>query len=163
MSRHTKPHKCSSCSKPFSTHNDLERHMKRVHTKSVSSHPNNIRFLSSSHKNIGYRCAAPDCTKGDKLWPRLDNFRQHCNRIHKDHDPEELVRKSRVDPSHEAEDNGGAIAVDDKIPHTVSSEQIYQQKPKTTGADGAEPQVLTDETQKALDELMALWTPIATA
>ena len=85
MSRHTKPHKCraGNCTKNFSTNNDLERHKKSVH-----------KIAPRSGSDKSYRCAAPNCSKKDKLWPRLDNFRQHCTRIHKGEDIDELVRKS---------------------------------------------------------------------
>ena len=83
MSRHTKPHKCERCPKTFSTHNDLERHMKSVH-----------KIAPRNGTDRSFRCAALDCTKKDKIWPRLDNFRQHCARIHKEDNIDELVRKS---------------------------------------------------------------------
>lgn len=93
MSRHTRPHRCraSNCEKTFSTNNDLERHMKSVH-----------KIAPRSGTDKSYRCAALNCSKKDKLWPRLDNFRQHCSRIHKGEDIDELVRKSEVsrEPSH---------------------------------------------------------------
>ncbi|KAL8712462.1 MAG: hypothetical protein Q9220_003310 [cf. Caloplaca sp. 1 TL-2023] len=43
-----------------------------------------------------FRCAAINCPKKEKIWPRLDNFRQHCIRIHQDEDCDDLVRKSVV-------------------------------------------------------------------
>ena len=85
MSWHTRPYKCTAnnCSKDFSTNNDLERHKKSVH-----------KIAPKNGTDKSYRCAAPNCSKKEKLWPRLDNFRQHCTRIHKDQNIEELVRKS---------------------------------------------------------------------
>jgi hypothetical protein len=37
-------------------------------------------------------CAADSCTNKDKIWPRLDNFKQHVQRMHKDDDLIELIR-----------------------------------------------------------------------
>ena len=78
----SRPFKCALCSKSFSTKNDLERHKKSIHKVT----PKNI-------SDKVYKCAAPGCTKSDKLWPRLDNFRQHCMRIHKDIDTDRLVQE----------------------------------------------------------------------
>lgn len=87
--RHTKPFKCneSNCtrSKGFSTKNDLDRHKKSVHKIA----PKNVVDKS-------YRCAAVNCPKKEKIWPRPDNFRQHCKRMHRDEDSEELLRKSVI-------------------------------------------------------------------
>lgn len=89
MLRHTKPFVCeeSNCNRKagFSTKNDLERHKKSVHK---------ITPRNASDKS--YRCAATNCPKKEKIWPRLDNFRQHCSRMHKEMDCEELVRMSVV-------------------------------------------------------------------
>lgn len=85
--RHTKPFKCLQphCPKPdgFSTKNDLDRHLKSVH-----------KFAPINIADKRYKCMA--CTGKDKIWPRLDNFRAHCIRIHKDQDTDELVRQSVV-------------------------------------------------------------------
>ncbi|KAL8786431.1 MAG: hypothetical protein Q9195_008201 [Heterodermia aff. obscurata] len=62
------------------THNDTDRHMKSVHKVA----PKNGTYRS-------YRCAAPNCPKKEKIWPRLDNFRQHCHRLHKGEAIDELV------------------------------------------------------------------------
>ena len=43
-----------------------------------------------------FRCAAANCPKKEKIWPRLDNFRQHCVRMHPNEKIDELVRKSVV-------------------------------------------------------------------
>ena len=82
LSRHSKPHKCGHCNHSFSTHNDVERHMKSVH-----------KIAPRNGTDRSFRCVAPNCTKSEKIWPRLDNFRQHCHRIHKDYDIDELVRE----------------------------------------------------------------------
>lgn len=90
--RHSKPFKCEvpGCSKTdgFSTNNDLERHRKSVHG-----------IAPKNGTDRSFRCAARGCPKREKIWPRLDNFRQHCLRIHQDEDCDELVRKSVVSSS----------------------------------------------------------------
>ncbi len=91
MLRHTRPYKCQElgCTKKdgFSTNNDLERHRKSVH-----------KIAPKNSSDRSFRCAAPNCTKREKIWPRLDNFRQHCMRMHsKDYaNIDDLVRKSVV-------------------------------------------------------------------
>ncbi|KAL8940356.1 MAG: hypothetical protein Q9211_002322 [Gyalolechia sp. 1 TL-2023] len=93
MLRHEKPFKCDvpGCSKigGFSTNNDLDRHKKSVH-----------KIMPKNSTDRSFRCAALNCPKKEKIWPRLDNFRQHCFRIHPGEDCDELVRKSEMDPGH---------------------------------------------------------------
>ncbi|KAL8652327.1 MAG: hypothetical protein Q9210_002749 [Variospora velana] len=88
--RHEKPFKCEvpGCSKSdgFSTNNDLDRHKKSVH-----------KIMPQHSTDRSFRCAARNCPKREKIWPRLDNFRQHCLRIHSEVDCDELVRKSEMD------------------------------------------------------------------
>ncbi|KAL8873004.1 MAG: hypothetical protein Q9174_001464 [Haloplaca sp. 1 TL-2023] len=88
-------HACHLCDKAFSTVNDLDRHKKSVH-----------KLLPLGDRS--YRCAAPGCPKGEKLWPRLDNFRQHCTRIHPGEDVDELVRKSTVAQAPSGEEREGS-------------------------------------------------------
>ncbi|KAI4278719.1 MAG: hypothetical protein LQ337_000828 [Flavoplaca oasis] len=75
MLRHEKPYKCDvlNCQKNdgFSTNNDLDRHKKSVH-----------KIMPTNSNDRSFRCAALNCPKREKIWPRLDNFRQHCKRIH---------------------------------------------------------------------------------
>ncbi|KAI4182512.1 MAG: hypothetical protein LQ348_004834 [Seirophora lacunosa] len=89
--RHAKPYKCEvrGCSKTdgFSTNNDLDRHKKSVH-----------KIMPKNSTDRSFRCAASNCPKREKIWPRLDNFRQHCLRIHAEMDCDELVRKSEMEP-----------------------------------------------------------------
>ena len=89
MLRHTRPFECQepNCNRKvgFSTKNDLERHKKSVH-----------KIAPKNSTDRSFRCAAKNCPKKDKIWPRLDNFRQHCLRMHAAEDCEELVRMSVV-------------------------------------------------------------------
>lgn len=62
------------------TVNDLDRHRKCVH-----------RLQPKSGSTRLWRCASADCKDKDKIWPRLDNFRSHLKRMHKDEDTELLV------------------------------------------------------------------------
>lgn len=71
---------CVRAGKGFSTINDLDRHQKSVHKIGVE-------------KSKSYQCAASGCSKKDKIWPRLDNFKQHIERMHKEDDLIQLVRK----------------------------------------------------------------------
>lgn len=84
MLRHNKPFKCHvpGCrrgGKGFTTVNDLNRHKKSVHR---------IGALENS-----YQCASEHCRNREKIWPRLDNFKQHIHRMHKDEDEQDLIRR----------------------------------------------------------------------
>ncbi|KAL8688096.1 MAG: hypothetical protein Q9218_005905 [Villophora microphyllina] len=89
--QHEKPYKCDvrGCTKDtgFSTQNDLDRHKKSVH-----------KIMPES----SFRCAARNCYKAQKIWPRLDMFRQHCLRIHPDEACDDLVSRSAVNVNFEA-------------------------------------------------------------
>ena len=82
--RHEKPHKCtiSGCPRKegFTTKNDLDRHKKSLHGISL---PNDRSF----------KCAGAQCNKRGKIWPRLDNFKSHCQRMHSKEDLDELLKK----------------------------------------------------------------------
>lgn len=84
MLKHEKPYKCEikGCRrgpKGFTTINDLNRHKKSVHR---------IGALSKS-----YQCASEHCRNKEKIWPRLDNFKQHVHRMHNDEDEAELIQR----------------------------------------------------------------------
>jgi hypothetical protein len=66
----------------FGTKNDLERHKKCVHHKIPDRGPKKK-----------YKCFGDHCVRQHKLWPRLDNFRQHLGRIHSSEDPGILLKK----------------------------------------------------------------------
>jgi len=85
--RHTRPFKCryTNCSKNhegFPTQNDCDRHMQSVHKAPVK---NGVIK--------GYRCPSNVCKSKDKLWTRLDNYRNHLKRMHKQDNILEFVRR----------------------------------------------------------------------
>ncbi|KPI45779.1 uncharacterized protein AB675_268 [Cyphellophora attinorum] len=84
--RHARQYRCIEVNCPrtsigFATINDLYRHEKSVHGKHVG-------------KSRMYKCFAPGCAKASKLWPRLDNFKQHLIRMHPNEDIDALVKRS---------------------------------------------------------------------
>ena len=90
MLRHSRPYKCDhlNCNRQnlgFSTRNDLDRHRKSVH-----------KIAPETSTDKTYMCVAATCRHKKKVWPRADNFRQHCVRLHGDIDIEYLIRKSLV-------------------------------------------------------------------
>jgi len=87
--RHSKPFTCDEpdCKrggKGFTTTNDLERHKKSVHRIGLDAG--------------SYQCASPYCKNPHKVWPRLDNFKQHIDRMHGDEDHEDLIKRSEFQP-----------------------------------------------------------------
>jgi hypothetical protein len=85
MLKHDKPHKCdvANCSRTegFITVNDLMRHKKSVHKVGVDT-------ITRS-----FKCAYPNCKSPEKVWPRLDNFKQHIIRMHKVDDVKDLIAR----------------------------------------------------------------------
>ncbi|SLM40736.1 Zinc finger, C2H2-like [Lasallia pustulata] len=98
--RHEKPYRCEvpDCTRMegFSTKNDLERHRKSKH-----------KLVPTTGTDRSFRCAAPSCPKKEKIWPRLDNFRQHCKRMHTEEDVEVLVAQSELEPGCPSGSNAG--------------------------------------------------------
>ena len=86
--RHEKPFICDEpdCDRGmgFTTINDLDRHKKSIH-----------KIMPPGSKM--YRCASEHCTEKSKQWPRLDNFRQHCERMHRAENIEDLVERFVLD------------------------------------------------------------------
>ena len=84
--RHRKLFKCDEPNCPrkegFGTINDLARHKKCVHNKEPERGP-----------KMMYMCFGTNCPRPNKRWPRLDNFKQHLNRMHHDEDGEVLLKK----------------------------------------------------------------------
>ncbi|KAL1965978.1 hypothetical protein VTN77DRAFT_4918 [Rasamsonia byssochlamydoides] len=85
--RHKREWKCDEphCTRKegFGTINDLERHKKCVHRKIPDRGPKKV-----------YMCFGKNCRRSSKKWPRLDNFRQHLQRVHPKENADELLRKS---------------------------------------------------------------------
>ncbi|CDM29245.1 Zinc finger, C2H2-like [Penicillium roqueforti FM164] len=87
--RHKKLFKCDVPNCPrkdgFGTINDLARHKKCVHNKEPERGP-----------KMMYMCFGTNCPRPNKRWPRLDNFKQHLNRMHREEDGEALLKKRTV-------------------------------------------------------------------
>jgi CheY-like chemotaxis protein len=82
--RHVRQHKCpflpcSQQERGFATFNDLDRHMRAVHK-------------INTRNSKTYKCFDVDCTKADKEWPRLDNFKLHIQKTHGSENLELLLR-----------------------------------------------------------------------
>lgn len=99
------PYSCSipGCGRSFVNQHDLGRHSKTVHMNQDAGE--------------GYRCAFVGCTKTDKIWTRLDNFKNHLKKQHGVEQVDELVQKSaRVNSS----SNGN-------VPFAVTTPQMFSQ------------------------------------
>lgn len=81
MLRHAKNFFCGEpgCKEAFAFIKELESHRRTMHKIGVT-------FEQT------YQCAASECHNKDKIWPRLDNYKQHILRMHKDQDLIELIR-----------------------------------------------------------------------
>lgn len=82
--KHQKPFTCDipNCKRGgqgFTTVNDLDRHKKSVHQIGL--------------RNKSYQCASETCRNKEKIWPRLDNFKQHIERMHRDENEIDLIAK----------------------------------------------------------------------
>lgn len=71
---------CKRAEQGFSTVNDLDRHKKSVHKIGLN-------------KSKSWRCAAANCSNAKKMWPRLDNFKQHIERMHKEEEILDLIQR----------------------------------------------------------------------
>lgn len=80
--RDFKPHVCSAsgCGRQFVNQHDLLRHARTIHTEHNSK--------------SGYRCIFKDCSKRDKIWNRLDNFKKHLREQHKLDKVQRFVERS---------------------------------------------------------------------
>jgi hypothetical protein len=74
---------CKREGQGFTTINDLVRHKKSVHR---------IGLLKKS-----YQCASDSCRNKEKIWPRLDNFKQHIERMHKGEDDLDLIKRYDIE------------------------------------------------------------------
>ncbi|KAJ6284320.1 hypothetical protein J3E71DRAFT_194259 [Bipolaris maydis] len=87
--QHEKPFKCDTpkckrASEGFATSHDLDRHKKSVHQVDFN--------------NRSYRCVGKNCKNKEKIWPRLDNFKQHVQRMHQDEDETDVIERSKWNP-----------------------------------------------------------------
>ncbi|EXJ88347.1 hypothetical protein A1O1_05277 [Capronia coronata CBS 617.96] len=128
--RHEREHRCHfpTCmrkSKGFATKNDLDRHLKSVH---------HINSRGTKY----YKCLAEGCPRADRKWPRLDNFKQHLQKMHKDQDPDHLLELSeswynqqqRL-PQGQREDGAESIDFDivlpsDSVTPTMAPQKQYE-------------------------------------
>lgn len=88
--QHTKPFLCAQpgCQRAqrregFATRNDLERHKKSVHRADP--------LVGKKSGYICYACPRPSPGTKEKWWPRLDNFKAHIQRKHKDWQMQSLI------------------------------------------------------------------------
>lgn len=113
-----KPYVCMEPDCPriagFSTRNDLDRHKRSVH-----------RISSDSRYTTAYKCAGINCAKPDKIWPRLDNFRSHCERMHNKEDINALLRKL-VSMFHAVSIPEGCLTIDRSEIDPITEEPIYR-------------------------------------
>jgi hypothetical protein len=72
---------CDRCDKHFTLRHDHLRHIRTVHRQ--------------EHDHV-YRCAVPGCTKGDRIYNRLDNFKKHLKTTHRTESLKEVVQNSRT-------------------------------------------------------------------
>lgn len=74
--RHSRPFKCAipDCQnvKGFASEIELKGHVDSKHAD----------LSGEGSQSIQYVCRSIGCQSGDKLWPRLDNFRNRLRRIH---------------------------------------------------------------------------------
>lgn len=81
--KHDKPYRCEEpdCKRDegFTTRNDLDRHKKSVHQIDVH--------------NKSYKCAGKNCRNKEKVWPRLDNFKQHVRQMHAKEELDDVIER----------------------------------------------------------------------
>lgn len=102
----SKPYIClaSGCGRHFVNQHDLARHERTMHTEQNS--------------RSGYRCTFETCSKRDKIWNRLDNFKKHLREQHKLDNVQPFVeRSSRMN----AENHGNA-------PFDVTTPEAFSKK-----------------------------------
>jgi hypothetical protein len=75
-----KPYICpqQNCNIQFTHSADISRHLRTVHQEPGG----------------GLRCAVEGCSKADKIWTRLDSFKNHVSNRHEGADVNDLVRRS---------------------------------------------------------------------
>ncbi|KAF2109428.1 hypothetical protein BDV96DRAFT_604761 [Lophiotrema nucula] len=119
MLKHSKPFKCNQANcrrgdRGFTTINDLIRHKKSVHRIGATTN--------------SYQCASETCRNKEKIWPRLDNFKQHISRMHGDEDEADLIRKSQYrppDPASTAEQSLSVAPMDTTLIAGIGTEKQF--------------------------------------
>jgi hypothetical protein len=64
----------------FVTQNDLSRHKRSIHNL-------------YDNTTLSWRCASVQCRSKEKIWRRLDNFKQHLRRMHPLEDVDHLLQR----------------------------------------------------------------------
>lgn len=79
--QHTCTHADCTREMGFRSPHDLHRHQRSKHgDKSLGS------------QSSGYHCPAENCNR-EKLWPRLDNLKQHIAKVHSKEDTNNLIAR----------------------------------------------------------------------
>lgn len=75
-----KPYACpqQNCNIQFKHSADISRHLRTMHQEPGG----------------GFRCAVEGCSKADKIWTRLDSFKNHVSKRHLGADVNDMVRRS---------------------------------------------------------------------
>lgn len=86
MRMHVKPYRCDvpGCTRTggFTTKNDLSRHKKSIH----------MGGIDPTSKTGSYRCTGKNCKNPKKVWPRLDNFKSHLEKMHNGEDTKAIIK-----------------------------------------------------------------------
>jgi hypothetical protein len=89
LRNHERPYHCNfpGCTwvKGFTSLTDLERHKKSKH----------LGYIPSK----GWKCKGRNCWNPTKIWPRLDNFKQHIRKMHRDEDLDAVIAASVISVS----------------------------------------------------------------
>ncbi|KLU87651.1 hypothetical protein MAPG_06646 [Magnaporthiopsis poae ATCC 64411] len=86
-----------------------------------SRHPN-------SHPSPCYKCHLGDCARGNKLWPREDNFRQHLRRKHHLNGTENIDEFIRDGPQAKPEPPGSTPVIQAPPPQPQPAQHQHQQR-----------------------------------
>ena len=122
QNRHKRPHKCTINGCPrkdgFSTVNDLNRHLKSRHSVPVPG-------------SKDYKCLVSGCSKPDKIWPRLDNFRQHAVRMHPDFHFDQILSLSQ----RWFEQRSGNAHIPSYVSSIVKGRKTHRHTPNNSSTD----------------------------
>ncbi|KAJ5820551.1 hypothetical protein N7474_006142 [Penicillium riverlandense] len=130
--------------KGSATINDLARHKKCVHNKKPERGPKMV-----------YMCFGKQCSRRDKTWPRLDNFRQHLTRMHGDEDADLLLKRSM-----DWYESAAACSDTQSVDVTGSQDEPMFDTPKNLALAPSIPKIQPDYDCKSVDLLDCReWTP----